>query len=355
MKTHSFRATGAAAGRVAFVLVGIVSISQLAPAQESEATLSQLGLAIAPVPLNLTGKDQSMVGLGSFFVNVIGDCNGCHTGGAAPNTSYAVGGNPYFSQTAKVDPTVYLSGGQDFGPVGTPTGPGMYAGPDIISRNLTPNYTGMAEGGRTLSQFLQEMQSGTDLDMLHPTCTPAQLTLIQSGATPPPACIPTSSGNTANGSLLQVMPWPAFSSLTQYDLQSIYEYLSAIPCLEGSTDTSSALHNECVATGTTPPPPTTSGVTIVIVGPGGGTSATNTFQTASGGVNLDASQSSSVNAGPLSFAWATARGYPSVGISAGNSATPSVELNLPGTYQLVLTVTDSTGATATATVILQFI
>jgi hypothetical protein len=160
------------------------------------------------------------------------------------------------------------------------------------------------------------MQSGTDLAMLHPTCTPAQLTQIQSDATPPPACIPTSSGNTANGSLLQVMPWPAFSSLTQYDLQSIYEYLSAIPCLGGSTDTTSGLHNECVTTGTTPPPPI-AGVTIVIIGLGGASSATNTFQTSSGGVNLDASQSFSLNPVPLSFVWKTASGYPTIGIAGG--------------------------------------
>lgn len=103
--------------------------------------------------------------------------------------------------------------------------------------------------------------------------------------------------------------------------------------------------------GTTPPP---AGITIVITGPGGA-SATNTFQTNSGGVNLDASQSTSSNAGGLSYSWKTAPGYPTIGIAGGNTAKPSIQLNVPGTYELILTVTDSTGATATATVIIKFL
>src|SRR5215472_16075579 len=81
----------------------------------------KIGFKIAPVPLNLEGKDRPLVGLGSYLVNAIGDCNGCHTAGGPPNFNYAPGGNPYFNQKTVVDPTVYLSGGQDFGPVGTPT------------------------------------------------------------------------------------------------------------------------------------------------------------------------------------------------------------------------------------------
>ena len=45
--------------------------------------------------------------------------------------------------------------------------------------------------------------------------------------------------------LLQVMPWPVFSKMTDRDLRAIYEYLSAIPCLEGSPDPKSPLHNDC--------------------------------------------------------------------------------------------------------------
>lgn len=53
---------------------------------DDEASLVRIGFEIAPVPLNLVGKDPWKVGLGSFLVNAVGDCNGCHTGGG-PQTS----------------------------------------------------------------------------------------------------------------------------------------------------------------------------------------------------------------------------------------------------------------------------
>jgi len=103
--------------------------------------------------------------------------------------------------------------------------------------------------------------------------------------------------------------------------------------------------------GTTPP---TSGITIVITGLAGATSATNTFQIFSSQVTLNASQSTSSNAGALSYSWQPAPGYPAVSIPGGNSAQPTVILPYPGTYEVILTVTDSTGAIKTATVTLLF-
>jgi len=50
----------------------------------------QIGLAAAPVPLNLTGKNPALVGLGSYYVNVVGDCNGCHSAG--PPTEFGAPG-----------------------------------------------------------------------------------------------------------------------------------------------------------------------------------------------------------------------------------------------------------------------
>jgi hypothetical protein len=41
------------------------------------------------------------------------------------------------------------------------------------------------------------------------------------------------------------MPWPTFSHMTDHDLDAIYEYLSAIPCIEGPTDPTNPLHNDC--------------------------------------------------------------------------------------------------------------
>jgi hypothetical protein len=46
---------------------------------------------------------------------------------------------------------------------------------------------------------------------------------------PGPHCIPTPF----DGSLLQIMPWPIYQNMTDHELRAIYEYLSAIPCLEG--------------------------------------------------------------------------------------------------------------------------
>jgi len=360
---QSFKTLGAVAALVAIVLLGMLSTSSRAQAQETEATLSQIGLAIAPVPLNLAGLDQTKVGLGSYLVNAVGDCNGCHSSGEPPVfvSPYVPGRNPYFGQPEKIDPTIYLNGGTNFGPVGTPTGPLLYAGPNIITRNLTPDNTGLPAGGRTLAQFLQIIMTGIDLDNIHPTCTAAQLAIISAPNVTPaelPNCIPTSTNppNTPEGSLLQIMPWVTFSHMSLYDLESIYAYLSAIPCIDNTTSLPPAgAPNELVNTcPTAPPPPPANPITMVIAGPGA-TSATNTFQTNSSQVALNASQSTSTNAGTLSFSWRPVPGFPSVGIPGGNTATPYIQLGKPGIYEVILTVTDSTGATATATVILDYI
>lgn len=225
-----------------------------------------IGLEIAPVPLNLEGKDIAKVGLGSYLVNAVGDCNGCHSSNAPPLYlyPYSTGGNPYFKQPQKIDPSVYLAGGENFGTVGTPTGPNGYSGPAIITRNLTPDKTGLPEGGHTLAQFKQIMRQGTDYDHIHPTCTAEQIAEINAGGTP--VCIPTgpivydSKGDTYNnipdGNLLQVMPWPTFQNMTDRDLESIYTYLSAIPCIDNTWSTEPAgapteLRNDC---GTDAPP-----------------------------------------------------------------------------------------------------
>jgi hypothetical protein len=119
----------------AIFLLGVFGSSPRVQAQNApdgyEASLIDQGFDIAPVHLNLAGKDRNLVGLGSYLVNAVGDCNGCHSGGALPLGfyPYVTGKNPYFKQPAKVDPTVYLNGGANFGAlglVGTPTGPNGY-------------------------------------------------------------------------------------------------------------------------------------------------------------------------------------------------------------------------------------
>jgi hypothetical protein len=206
------------------VLVGMTTTSRRgqASAEGNEALEIRRGFAIAPVPLNLEGKDRNLVGLGSYIVNAQGDCNGCHSAG--PATEFAPGGNPYFGQPAVVNPATYLGGGRDFGPF---PAPGF---PNIISRNLTPDKTGRAEGGHTFEEFVQIIRTGTDFDHLHPTCSPT----VTTNCIPPPF----------DGDLLQIMPWPIYKNMTTHDLRAVYEYLSAIPCIEGPP-APSILHNEC--------------------------------------------------------------------------------------------------------------
>ena len=112
----------------------------------------------------------------------------------------------------KVNPDVYLGGGDDFGAL-------IPGSAHIISRNLTPDKTGRPEGGNTFEQFVQIIRHGTDLDGWHPTCTGAP----GSNCVPPPF----------DGSLLQIMPWPVQANMSDHDLRAIYEYLSAVPCVEG--------------------------------------------------------------------------------------------------------------------------
>ena len=241
------------AGVALAIMLRSPGVQAHADQNNDEESLIHIGFKIAPVPLNLVGKNRDLVGLGSFIVNAQADCNGCHTAGGPPNFNYAAGGNPYFGQKTVVDPTVYLSGGTNFGPVGTPTGPLGYAGPNIITRNLTPDNTGRPEGGHTLAEFKEMLRNGTDFDHIHPICTAAQLAQIEATTDPNaplPVCIPATMGNAVDGNLLQIMPWPVFHNMTDHQIEAIYEYLSAIPCIDNTTSTPPAgapneLRNNC--------------------------------------------------------------------------------------------------------------
>jgi hypothetical protein len=201
----------------------------------SDESKIQQGFAIAPVPLNLTGKNRSLVGLGSYIVNAQADCNGCHT--LNPGVEFTPPGNPYllmppngpFTGKTQIDPTHYLAGGNDFGPF--PGGPGSIA--HLYTRNLTPDKTGMPEGGHTFSEFLAIMRHGEDFDHTHPNCTAPNT---------PFNCLPAPF----NGDVLQVMPWPTFSNMTDRDLLAIYTYLSAIPCNPGPSGLDPRLYQQNV-------------------------------------------------------------------------------------------------------------
>ena len=63
------------------------------------------GLRIALLPLNLKGRDTELVCYGSYIVNAMIDCNGCHS-----IQEYATGGNPFLGQPERIDATTYLRG-----------------------------------------------------------------------------------------------------------------------------------------------------------------------------------------------------------------------------------------------------
>ena len=151
--------------------------SQSGSKEEKEANEVRIGLAIAPVKLNVHGKDVHLVGLGSYIVNAQSACADCHS---CP--TYAVGHNPYLGQTKQFNADNYLAGGVPFGP--------------FTSANITPDANGKP-AGLTEIQFKHVLRTGQDPD--------------------------------GSGRLLQVMPWPEFQNMTDHDIRAIYEYLKAIP------------------------------------------------------------------------------------------------------------------------------
>ncbi len=230
-RSRTLKLCGASAALVAVVVLMSfkTSVARAGEGPDSEESKIRIGFAIAPVPLNLEGKNRSLVGLGSYIVNAQGDCNGCHSQG--PQTEYLPTGNPTllrppsgpYQGKEQVNPATYLGGGRDFGPF-----PGLA---HLYSRNLTPDKSGRPEGGATFQQFYTILRTGKDFDNIHPTCTGA----------PNGACVPAPF----NGALLQVMPWPVYRHMTDRDIRAIYEYLSAIPCINTTIAGAPYLENQC--------------------------------------------------------------------------------------------------------------
>jgi hypothetical protein len=150
------------------------------PASDPEGSRIARGYQIAPVHLNLKGKDRALVGLGSYIVNAQGGCNDCHT-----NPPYAPGGDPYLGQPKKINAAHYLAGGTEFGP--------------FVSKNITPDANGLPHG-LTFQEFKAVMRTGHDPD--------------------------------EPDEILQVMPWPVYGDMIDRDLKAVYEYLRSIPHAE---------------------------------------------------------------------------------------------------------------------------
>jgi hypothetical protein len=159
-------------------LLGAPRLSAKGARDATEEARIQRGLAIAPVPLDLTGKDRALVGLGSYIVNAQGGCNDCHT-----EPSYEAGHDPFKGGDGKVNAAGYLRGGKT-------------AAPGLVTPDLTPDAQGRP-GGLTLEQFAHAINGGHD---------PAKA-----------------------GRILQVMPWPVYCQMIPDDQRAVYEYLRAIP------------------------------------------------------------------------------------------------------------------------------
>ena len=217
-----FTSVGIVAGLAGLMVAGMPRVH--ADDDHSDELKVEQGLRIAPVHLTYDKDNRRLVGLGSYMVNAVSECNGCHSEG--PATAYAVdatGANhnpylrrPFFTPPKRVNRATYLGGGNDFGQVGPITSATIP--PHIVSRNLTPDKSGLPEGGATFAEFYETIRHGIDHDHLHPNCNG---TTITSNCFNPPF----------NGNLLQVMPWPAYQDWTDGDLVAVYEYLKAIPCI----------------------------------------------------------------------------------------------------------------------------
>jgi len=182
-------------------------------------------LHMAPVHLTYAKHNRTLVGLGSYIVNAVSECNGCHSAG--PATEFSGGRNPFFGQPEQVNPATYLAGGRNFGAISAPPSP------EIVSRNLTPDKSGLPEGGATFAEFYESIRHGIDHDHVHPNCS----------ATVTTNCFPHGPGLPPfNGDLLQVMPWPAYRDWTDRDLLAVYEYLKAIPCVQSASEAAAGVH-----------------------------------------------------------------------------------------------------------------
>jgi hypothetical protein len=195
MRPHFLKRASVSVVAVSIVMLSISLLGKPPANDDDTQSKVQKGFAIAPVHLNLAGKNHDLVGLGSYIVNAMGGCNDCHS-----NPPYAQGGDPTMGQPKKVNSTTYLGGGALFIPPNPPNFPHA-----IVSRNLTPDKTGRPEGGASFEEFQSILRTGVDPDHAHPEYGP----------------------------FLVIMPWPVYQDMTDRDLRAIYEYLSAIPCVEG--------------------------------------------------------------------------------------------------------------------------
>jgi hypothetical protein len=160
------------------------------------------GLDISPggqAALNLTGLSAAqieMVGNGSYIVNAVADCSGCH--GSAPKF-LGGGGNCTIGASGPTctGATFNIPGGADGGTM------------TVTPRNLTPDTTtGLPAHITTVDQFIQVIRTGADFHVVDDAGAPQQT--------------------------LAVMPWDYYRWMSDYDLKSIYQYLTVIPAISNA-------------------------------------------------------------------------------------------------------------------------
>lgn len=257
MKHMKARATASAAALFA------ASVFALPTSSIADSTISpsdvQQGIAISPIPfdkLNLKNRPRALVALGSYLVNGVGDCVGCHTfprflrpGGIQPGTngnftgnvaglgSDPTSGNPFLDppeqsltgqMKANVNadthgPVSYTSSGVPIYPYNHFLAGGRCFG-FFMSRNLTPDDSGKPRG-LTEAEFIQVMRQGKDISCNKPN--PPQY-----GGVADPVCSTPEgrgAGVSFNPEVLQAMPWPTYHSMTDTELKAVYAYLSSLP------------------------------------------------------------------------------------------------------------------------------
>lgn len=144
----------------------------------TEPTVTDLGLRLIPVPLNLTGLSAAalaQVARGSYLVNGVAGCPGCHT---LPGAGYMAGGFEF--------PLPFLP-------------PDIQGFTSVFARNLTPDpETGMQ---LTENAFIEVMRTGKDF--------------TDSTATDPQRLI--------------IMPWHAYRFMSLEDLRAMFAFLQRLP------------------------------------------------------------------------------------------------------------------------------
>src|SRR5882762_6532971 len=110
MRISKWAGATAVAGIVGLIVFGAARSDDRGASKgddQSEQARIRIGYDIAPVALDLRGKNRALVGLGSYIMNAQGGCNDCHT-----HPAYAPGGDPFLGQPEKINSEQYLTGGR---------------------------------------------------------------------------------------------------------------------------------------------------------------------------------------------------------------------------------------------------